>query len=339
MEILALIPARAGSKGIPHKNIRPFLGKPLLAHSVEQARRSSSVTRVIVSTDEPQYAAVARDYGAQTPFIRPAAVSGDLATDFEVFEHALSWLAENEGYRPDICVHLRPTYPTRRVEDIDAAVSLLRTSPECDSVRSVVPAPVSPYKMWLLSNDGSIHPAVVDPDLPDACSLPRQALRAAYLQNACVDAFWSRVILETRSMTGKRVRPLLMSESSDIDELWEFEQAEATAAVGAAAGPRVFVIDIDGVLAALTPDNEYSNASALRENIDAVNALYAKGNRIVLFTARGSATGRDWRETTQSQMVSWGVKFHELIFGKPAADYYVDDRMLTMESLRKLART
>lgn len=338
MEVLALIPARSGSKGLPHKNIRPFLGKPLLAHSVEQARQSGSVTRVIVSTDEPKYAEVARDHGAETPFLRPATISADLSTDFEVFEHALSWLAENEGYKPDICVHLRPTYPTRRVEDIDAAVSLLRAAPDCDSVRSVVPAAVSPYKMWFLSGDGSMHPAAVDPDLPDACSLPRQALRAAYLQNACVDAFWSRVIAESRTMTGRRVRPLLMSESSDIDELWEFEQAEATAVAGAAAGPRVFVIDIDGVLAALTPDNEYSNATALQENIDAVNALYLRGNRIVLFTARGSATGRDWRGVTERQMETWGVRFHELIFGKPAADYYVDDRMLTMDALRKLAR-
>jgi len=122
-EILAIIPARSGSKSVKDKNIREINGKPMIAYSIEHAKASKLINRVIVSTDSEQYAAIAREYGAETPFIRPAEYAQDTSLDLEVFEHALSFLEEKEAYVPDMVVQLRPTYPIRYVEDIDKMIT------------------------------------------------------------------------------------------------------------------------------------------------------------------------------------------------------------------------
>src|SRR5512143_1686076 len=108
-EVLALIPARGGSKGIPRKNIRPFAGHPLIAYSIAAGLQADLVTRVIVTTDDEEIAEVARGCGAETPFLRPAELAQDRTLDLPVFQHALQWLQQHEGYHPDILVHLRPT--------------------------------------------------------------------------------------------------------------------------------------------------------------------------------------------------------------------------------------
>ncbi len=136
-------------------------------------------------------------------------------------------------------------------------------------------------------------------------------------------------------MTGRRIGGLVQEEMKDIDTWDEFRDA---AGQTAAFADKCFVVDIDGVLATITPGNDYSLAEPIQANVDAVNRLYEAGNRIVLFTARGSATGIDWAETTQNQMATWGVRYHELRFGKPAADYYVDDRLLPIEEIVRRLR-
>src|SRR5919201_6543515 len=111
IKILALIPARGGSKGIPRKNILNFAGYPLIAWSIAAAKQASCITRVIVSTDDEEIASVARKYGAETPFLRPSEFAQDNTTDLPVFQHALQWLDEHEGYQPEIVIQLRPTSP------------------------------------------------------------------------------------------------------------------------------------------------------------------------------------------------------------------------------------
>ena len=123
LEILALIPARGGSKGIPRKNLLAIGGKPLIVHSIETALASRRITRTIVSTDDPEIADVAVAHGADVPFRRPAEHATDEATDLQVFQHALEWLAA-EGYRPDLVVHLRPTQPARDVGVIDRGLQI-----------------------------------------------------------------------------------------------------------------------------------------------------------------------------------------------------------------------
>src|SRR4051812_3665483 len=109
--VLALIPARGGSKGIPRKNTMVMAGRPLIAWSIDHALQSTRITRVIVSTDDAEIATVAEQWGAEVPFVRPAEYAGDLSPDIDVFRHAFEFLATNESYEPDMVVHLRPTGP------------------------------------------------------------------------------------------------------------------------------------------------------------------------------------------------------------------------------------
>ncbi|MGB9639345.1 MAG: cytidylyltransferase domain-containing protein, partial [Anaerolineales bacterium] len=146
-EVLAIIPARGGSKSIPQKNIRSFAGHPLIAYSIAAGLAAEMVTRVIVSTDDEKIAEIARQYGAEVPFLRPPEHAQDNTPDLPVFVHALEWLAENERYHPDVVVQLRPTSPIRRVSYIDQAVNLLLEHPEADSVRTVIVPFQNPFKM------------------------------------------------------------------------------------------------------------------------------------------------------------------------------------------------
>jgi CMP-N,N'-diacetyllegionaminic acid synthase len=147
MEVLALIPARGGSKSIPRKNLLMLAGKPLVAWSILHAQASKCVTRVIVSTDDEEIAGVARAYGAGV-LERPAEFATDTSPDIDTFFHVLNRLWSVEGYMPQYVVHLRPTTPIRREGDIDKAVGMLTADPNATSLRSVSMAKQSPYKMW-----------------------------------------------------------------------------------------------------------------------------------------------------------------------------------------------
>jgi len=332
VSVLAIVPARAGSRGIPDKNVVSFRGKPLLVHSIEHGLAARNVDRVIVSTDSPRYRAVALDSGAEAPFLRPAALAGDFSTDLEVFVHALEWLDAHEGYRPEACVHLRPTHPTRRVLDVEQAVELLLADPSADSVRSVVKAPHTPYKMWRLDEAGTLQPLLAGP-VPEAWNQPRQALPEVYLQNAAVDVVRARVVRERRSMTGGRVLPYLMDRIGDVDAWSDLAALEAEFPDGELPSGRSFVFDMDGVIATLVPDLDYRKSAPSPALVALVNRLYDAGNRVVIHTARGSESGRDWSATTREQLRRWDVRHHELHFGKPAADFYVDDRAISPATL------
>ena len=175
-EVLAIIPARGGSKGIPRKNIKDFAGYPLIAYSILAGLRSKLVTRTIVSTDDEEIAAVAREWGAETPFLRPDEFARDNTTDLPVYKHALEWLYEHEGYRPDVVVQLRPTSPIRPLTCVDDAVGLLLANPIADSVRGVVPAGQNPFKMWKIEPEGRMIPLVGVPGITEPYNAPRQIL-------------------------------------------------------------------------------------------------------------------------------------------------------------------
>jgi len=226
-EVLALIPARGGSKSIPRKNIRSFARHPLIAYSIAAGLAAEEVTRVIVSTDDEEIAAISRHYGAETPFLRPAEFSQDQTPDLPVFQHALRWLAEHEGYEPEIVVQLRPTSPLRRVWHIDQAVCRLLERPESDAVRTVCEPFQNPFKMWRIEPDGFMQP-LVQTGGPEPYNQPRQALPQVYWQTGYVDAAWSDTILKKSSMTGDRILPLVIdpSEWIDIDSPDDWRRAE-----------------------------------------------------------------------------------------------------------------
>ncbi len=226
-EILALIPARGGSKSIPRKNIKNLAGFPLIAYSIAAGLTSGMVTRVIVSTDDAEIADVAKAWGAEVPFLRPSEFALDGTPDLPVFEHALRWLRENEDYSPEIVVQLRPTSPFRRVWHIDEAVRQLLTHPEADSIRAVCTPFQNPFKMWRIAEDGSMTP-LIDLGIPEPYNMPRQDLPEVYWQTGYVDAAWSDTILSKKSMTGDVILPLVISPSDwvDIDSPDDWKRAE-----------------------------------------------------------------------------------------------------------------
>ncbi len=215
-EVLALIPARGGSKSIPRKNIKPFAGHPLIAYSIAAGLQAEHVGRVIVSTDDPEIAAVARDYGAEVPFRRPATLAQDATPDLPVFTHALAWLEEHEGYRPDLVVQLRPTTPVRPPDLVDRAVRLLLEHPEADSVRGVVPSGQNPYKMWRITQAGRLAPLLEVPGLAEPYNAPRQSLPPTYWQTGHIDVIRPRVFA-AGSMSGRVILPLVLDPLYTVD--------------------------------------------------------------------------------------------------------------------------
>ncbi len=228
MEVLGLILARGGSKSIPKKNIRLLAGKPMLAYSIEQSLASKRITRTILTTDDEEIAAVGRQYGAEVPFLRPKELAEDLTPDLPVFQHALAWLKEHEGYVPDMLMHLRPTAPLRTPEMIDAAIDLLAAHPEADAVRSVGVPRDNPFKMWTIGPDGFLVPLLTVPGIAEPFNSPRQILPKVWSQFNYVDAIRTKTILEKNSMTGDRILPLKLEldEYVDIDSLFDWEVLE-----------------------------------------------------------------------------------------------------------------
>lgn len=226
-EILAIIPARGGSKGLPDKNILPLANHPLIAYSVEAALQSKLINRVIVSTDSTKIAEIAHQYGAEIPFIRPSEFAQDMSTDLEVFAHALRWLKENENYEPDFVVQLRPTSPVRTVTIIDECINRLIHS-DADSLRIVTESPITPYKMWSIPDvDGYMQPLLPTPGIDEPFNQPRQKLPKTYWQIGFLDVIRTKTIWNG-SMSGKKILPFIVPNdyAIDIDDIKSFIQAE-----------------------------------------------------------------------------------------------------------------
>jgi YrbI family 3-deoxy-D-manno-octulosonate 8-phosphate phosphatase len=261
-EVLAIVPARGGSKSIPRKNIQPLAGHPLMAYSIAAGLQAESVRRVIVSTDDAEIAEIARTYGAETPFLRPAELAADDTQDFPVFQQALAWLKEHEDYQPEVVVQLRPTSPLRPKDCVDQAVAKLLADPEADSVRGVVPSKQIPYKMWRIAPDGRMQP-LLDEGFDEPYNMPRQKLPQTYWQTGHIDAIRTRTILEKDSLSGDVILSLVLDPkyTIDIDTLQDWERAEwrllhadlDVVRPGPAKRPlpdivELVVLDFDGVL-------------------------------------------------------------------------------------------
>ena len=227
-KILALIPARGGSKGIPRKNIRPFAGYPLIAYSIAAALQAKQVDRVVVSTDDEEIAEIARQFGAETPFLRPGELAADATVDLPVFQHALNRLEELEGYRPEIVLHLHPTSPVRPPDCLDKAIQLLTNHPEADCIRSVVTPGQNPYKMWHIDEQsGRLVPLLSVAGIVEPYNTPRQLLPPVYLQTGHVNAVRLQTILGG-SMTGNIILPIIIDPQYevDLDTLADWQRGE-----------------------------------------------------------------------------------------------------------------
>jgi CMP-N-acetylneuraminic acid synthetase len=220
--VLAVIPARGGSKGIPQKNVRLLAGRPLLAYTADAARASRRVTRAIVSTDDPLIAAAARDLGLEVPFMRPAELSDDTTPMLPVLQHAVREM-DSRGLVPDVVVLLQPTSPLRRGTHIDAAVDLLESS-GADSVVSVVEVPhqFNPVSVMRLENDRLV------PFLDGPSALRRQDKPRVFARNGPAVLTVRTAMLQRGSLYGEDIRPLMMTpeDSIDVDTPGDLELAE-----------------------------------------------------------------------------------------------------------------
>ena len=231
MNILGIIPARGGSKGIPGKNIKMIAGKPLIAWTIEAAKKSKLLTRVIVSTDDPKISEVAKQYGAEVPFLRPANLAEDLSTDVEFLIHALDWLKANEGYEPEAIVRLPPTSPLRTAVHIDEGIKKLIDTPEADAVRPIIETPKHPYKFWKISADKKWLEPFLGKDITgfdEPHNLPRQLFPKVYMHTGAMDVVRTATVREQLSTSGKKLAYFFMipEESINIDNQIDFEFAE-----------------------------------------------------------------------------------------------------------------
>ena len=227
-EVLGLVLARGGSKSVPRKNIFLVLGKPLLAYTIEAGLAARSITRLVVTTNDPEIADIGGRLGAEVPFLRPPELAEDETPDYPVVRHALEWLEVKDGYRPDLIVQLRPTSPLRTSRHLDEAVALLQAHPDADSVRGVSRPQQNPHKMWRMTSEGLLQPLLTVPGVREPFNSPRQALPVVWWQNGYIDAFWRRTVFEQQSLTGAKILGYVIDdpEHVDIDSLHDIRVLE-----------------------------------------------------------------------------------------------------------------
>lgn len=229
MYVLALIPARGGSKGVKMKNIKKFREKELIYWSISLAKESKFVNRIIVSTDNEDIKEVALKYGADVPFLRPSEISGDLSNDYQFIKHCLDFLKETNQKIPDIIIQLRPTYPTRSLKILNDTIDIFINNYEnYDSLRTVYKLDKSPYKMYRIQNN-ELTPLFKEVDgIKEPYNECRQILPETYIHNGYIDIIKSDIVHKKNSITGDRIYPYVMgkNEYHDIDTIEDWKKAE-----------------------------------------------------------------------------------------------------------------
>lgn len=219
LNVLGIVGIRSGSKGVPHKNIKLLAGKPLVGWILDEAKKSKYINRLVVSTDSKEYAAVAKNHGAETPFLRPKELAEDKSPEFEYVKHALKWLRENENYEPDIVVRMMATVPLQRVEDIDGAIEKLVNNPDANSAVVIAEARQHPLKALKLVDDGKGSKKLVTyftESGREVTPIARQNYEKAYFR-ANIIACRVSTIYETNSLTGDHVLYHIIPQERAVD--------------------------------------------------------------------------------------------------------------------------
>lgn len=224
-KVVALIPARAGSKGVPNKNVRLLGGHPLIEWSIKACLKAELVDRVIVSTDSAEYAELAVRLGAEAPFLRPAEISGDRSTDYDFVVHALDWLAA-KGAEPEYIVHIRPTTPYRIPALIDQAIRLFQGAARATALRSVHEMSESAYKTFEIAPTGQLKRLGADNTALDAANNARQQFPATYQANGYVDVLSSRFIRKSGLIHGDWVLPFITPPVVEVDTADDLDHLE-----------------------------------------------------------------------------------------------------------------
>lgn len=238
--VVALIPARSGSKRVIDKNTRLLSGHPVLAYTISAALESGVFDAVVVSTDSERYARIARHYGARVPLLRPVEIAGDLSPDIEWVEHMLGALAA-EGSSYDCFSILRPTSPFRLSSTIRRAWERFASEEGVDSLRAVERCKQHPGKMWVIRGDRMVPLLPLTPPDQPWHSSQYQALPEVHVQNASLEIAYSRVVTEQRTIAGNVIVPFLTEgyEGFDVNHPYDWKYAEELVASGEAVLPHV----------------------------------------------------------------------------------------------------
>lgn len=223
--VIALIPARSGSKGVSHKNIRKLGDHPLIEWSIAACKAATSINSTIVSTDSEEYARISGELGAEVPFLRPSELSGDHSTDYDFIKHALDWFALNGG-EPEYIVHIRPTTPFRAPELIDKAVETFLNNPQATALRSVHPMSESAYKTFEIAPSGQLKRIASDSTELDVANNARQQFPSTYIANGYVDVLSTQFIRKMQLIHGDYVVPFITPVVGEIDTEDDFARLE-----------------------------------------------------------------------------------------------------------------
>lgn len=225
LDIVALIPARSGSKSIKDKNILLLNKHPLISYSIAVAKQSKMISDVYISTNSKKYSKISLSYGAIVPFLRPSDISLDSSLDREFFMHFIEWCKKNRTKVPDLIVHLRPTTPLRNYKIIDDAIEYLINHPNASSLRSCQDTQLTPFKMFF-DDSGYIKPYMVDENYPESYNQPRQKFPKTYLPNGYVDIIRPKILLETGLLHGDKILLYVTPFTADIDDISDYELAK-----------------------------------------------------------------------------------------------------------------
>ena len=220
-KILAIIPARGGSKGIRRKNLQKLSGKPLIVHTIIAAKKTKSINKIIVSTDDKEIEKISKNNGAEVPFLRPKQISKDTSSTIEVIKHALKFLQENQSYVPDIIILLQPTSPLRTSQLITKTINTLKKS-KATSVITVSKITKHPYASYWLKND------FLKPFEKNFTKYSRrQEFPDLFFPTGAVYTFWYDTLKKFNSLHGPKIKPIVVhDEDIDIDNLRDLFFAE-----------------------------------------------------------------------------------------------------------------
>ncbi len=223
--VVAIIPARGGSKGVPGKNIKLLCGYPLIAYSIVAAKLAKDISRAIVSTDSSYIASIARKYGAEVPFMRPTELAGDKSPDLEFVLHALNWFQQNEKKVPDYLVHLRPTTPLRDPAILNRAIKEIQSRAEATSLRSAHPATESPFK-WFLQDAQGYFKGILSEYSNDQINASRQSFPTVYIPDGYVDVLKTSFITASHYLHGNKMIGFISPVCAEVDNTKDFEFVE-----------------------------------------------------------------------------------------------------------------
>ena len=222
--VIAIIPARSGSKGVKDKNIKKLHGHSLLEWSINAAKRSQLIDRVFISTDSVEYARIGKELGAEVPFLRPNDISGDSASDLDFIIHAIEEFNKMYLY-PEYLVHIRPTTPIRDPTIIDDAISLFQNNNQFNSLRSVHKMSESSYKT-LEINNGGLTPLSLFSEIEIDPNGPRQNFPDTYQANGYVDVLSASFIIQNQKIHGKKILPFITDPAYEVDSIKDFDFLE-----------------------------------------------------------------------------------------------------------------